>query len=102
MRYVHWFLRDEAYKVANNVSRLVTRARYTTATSSFHILVYSRYAQVRCDAASLGVPCTNCVAFSIECKIPTPRRKKTGGKKDSERCDSYPSWDAIALMEDEQ
>ncbi|KAH8751998.1 fungal-specific transcription factor domain-containing protein [Diaporthe sp. PMI_573] len=31
----------------------------------------------RCDAASLGVPCTNCVAFQIECKIPTPKRKKT-------------------------
>lgn len=42
-------------------------------------------AQVRCDAASLGVPCTNCVAFSIECKIPTPKRKKTGGKKDGDR-----------------
>ena len=45
--------------------------------------------QVRCDAASLGVPCTNCVAFSIECKIPTPKRKKTQiagtGKKDSDR-----------------
>lgn len=42
--------------------------------------------QVRCDAASLGVPCTNCVAFSIECKIPAPRRKKTQGKgKDGER-----------------
>lgn len=36
-------------------------------------------AQVRCDAASLGVPCTNCVAFSIECKIPTPKRKKVAG-----------------------
>ena len=45
--------------------------------------------QVRCDAASLGVPCTNCVAFSIECKIPTPKRKKTAAKKDSERCDAY-------------
>ncbi|KAI2469932.1 fungal-specific transcription factor domain-containing protein [Annulohypoxylon bovei var. microspora] len=33
--------------------------------------------KVRCDAASLGVPCTNCVAFSIECKIPQPKRKKT-------------------------
>ena len=33
--------------------------------------------QVRCDAASLGVPCTNCVAFSIECKIPPPKRKKS-------------------------
>lgn len=36
---------------------------------------------MRCDAASLGVPCTNCVAFSIECKIPTPRRKKTQNHK---------------------
>nr|POF00937.1 cutinase transcription factor 1 alpha [Quercus suber] len=42
--------------------------------------------RVRCDAASLGVPCTNCVAFSIECKIPTPKRKKTtSGKKESDR-----------------
>ncbi|WPG99281.1 Hypothetical protein R9X50_00209400 [Acrodontium crateriforme] len=47
--------------------------------------------KVRCDAASLGVPCTNCVAFSIECKIPTPKRKKTGGKKesDSDKAESY-------------
>ncbi|KAK3390857.1 fungal-specific transcription factor domain-containing protein [Podospora didyma] len=51
--------------------------------------------KVRCDAASLGVPCTNCVAFSIECRIPTPKRKKvqTGGTStqgrdsDSERGD---------------
>ncbi|KXT10465.1 hypothetical protein AC579_1846, partial [Pseudocercospora musae] len=48
----------------------------------------SRACEVRCDAASLGVPCTNCVAFSIECKIPTPKRKKTAGKKDSDRCAS--------------
>jgi len=43
--------------------------------------------QVRCDAASLGVPCTNCVAFSIECKIPAPKRKKTANArtKDSDR-----------------
>ncbi|UKZ85483.1 Cutinase transcription factor 1 alpha [Trichoderma asperellum] len=45
--------------------------------------------KVRCDAASLGVPCTNCVAFQIECRIPTPKRKKTqtaGGQasKDSD------------------
>ncbi|KAI9054772.1 hypothetical protein LZ554_001920 [Drepanopeziza brunnea f. sp. 'monogermtubi'] len=42
--------------------------------------------KVRCDAASLGVPCTNCVAFSIECKIPAPKRKKTavGKTKDSD------------------
>ncbi|RMZ87637.1 hypothetical protein DV736_g5145, partial [Chaetothyriales sp. CBS 134916] len=33
--------------------------------------------KVRCDAASLGVPCTNCVAFSIECRIPVPKRKRT-------------------------
>ncbi|KAF2636908.1 hypothetical protein P280DRAFT_510202, partial [Massarina eburnea CBS 473.64] len=33
--------------------------------------------KVRCDAASLGVPCTNCTAFGIECRIPTPKRKKT-------------------------
>ncbi|RPB03737.1 hypothetical protein L873DRAFT_1826013 [Choiromyces venosus 120613-1] len=39
----------------------------------------ARACEVRCDAASLGVPCTNCVAFSIECKIPTPKRKKVTG-----------------------
>ncbi|KAB5577852.1 fungal-specific transcription factor domain-containing protein [Coniochaeta sp. 2T2.1] len=50
--------------------------------------------KVRCDAASLGVPCTNCVAFSIECRIPQPKRKKatTGGSQakdsDSERGDA--------------
>ncbi len=42
--------------------------------------------QVRCDAASLGVPCTNCVAFSIECRIPPPKRKKAQTRsKDSDR-----------------
>ncbi|KFH41404.1 Cutinase transcription factor 1 alpha-like protein [Hapsidospora chrysogenum ATCC 11550] len=46
---------------------------------------------VRCDAASLGVPCTNCVAFNIDCRIPTPKRKKAQnapgapGSKDSDR-----------------
>ncbi|KAM0252379.1 hypothetical protein ACHAQJ_007711 [Trichoderma viride] len=51
--------------------------------------------KVRCDAASLGVPCTNCVAFQIECRIPTPKRKKTqttGGQaskdSDSDRGDN--------------
>ncbi|TAQ90028.1 hypothetical protein B7494_g1635 [Chlorociboria aeruginascens] len=48
--------------------------------------------EVRCDAASLGVPCTNCVAFSIECKIPTPMRKKAQARKakdsDSDRGDT--------------
>ncbi|KAL8698112.1 MAG: hypothetical protein Q9201_006750 [Fulgogasparrea decipioides] len=47
--------------------------------------------KVRCDAANLGVPCNNCVAFGIECKIPVPKRKKTQGKikdSDSDRGDS--------------
>ncbi|KAI0433488.1 fungal-specific transcription factor domain-containing protein [Xylaria sp. FL1042] len=48
--------------------------------------------KVRCDAASLGVPCTNCVAFQIECKIPQPKRKKTQANatkdSDSERGDA--------------
>ncbi|KAK0745030.1 fungal-specific transcription factor domain-containing protein [Apiosordaria backusii] len=49
--------------------------------------------KVRCDAASLGVPCTNCVAFQIECRIPTPKRKKVASSiaqskdSDSERGD---------------
>lgn len=37
------------------------------------------------------MPCTNCVAFSIECKIPTPKRKKTAGKKDSDRYGQAPN-----------
>ncbi|KFA73635.1 hypothetical protein S40288_02610 [Stachybotrys chartarum IBT 40288] len=46
--------------------------------------------QVRCDAASLGVPCTNCVAFSIECRIPAPKRKKvqTAGGQNTKDSDS--------------
>ncbi|KAL6711025.1 Transcriptional activator of fatty acid utilization [Coniothyrium glycines] len=48
--------------------------------------------KVRCDAASLGIPCTNCTAFSIECRIPQPKRKKTqtGRARDAEsdRADS--------------
>lgn len=52
--------------------------------------------QVRCDAASLGVPCTNCVAFQIECRIPNPKRKKTQGSgsqtnKDSDRYGNAPT-----------
>ncbi|PTU20267.1 hypothetical protein P175DRAFT_0533260 [Aspergillus ochraceoroseus IBT 24754] len=54
--------------------------------------------KVRCDAASLGVPCTNCVAFSIECRIPTPKRKKNQTKSskdavDSEETDEKPQSD---------
>lgn len=51
--------------------------------------------KVRCDAASLGIPCTNCVAFQIECKIPTPKRKKTqtaSTTKDSDRYASPPEF----------
>ncbi|KAF2824524.1 hypothetical protein CC86DRAFT_408598 [Ophiobolus disseminans] len=48
--------------------------------------------KVRCDAASLGIPCTNCTAFSIECRIPAPKRKKTTTPRakdvDSDRGDS--------------
>ncbi|KAF5621245.1 cutinase transcription factor 1 alpha [Fusarium sp. NRRL 52700] len=44
--------------------------------------------QVRCDAASLGVPCTNCVAFQIECRIPNPKRKKTQGSGSQTNKDS--------------
>ncbi|KAK6000528.1 hypothetical protein QM012_003774 [Aureobasidium pullulans] len=43
--------------------------------------------KVRCDAASLGVPCTNCVAFNIECKIPSPKRKKTSSKQKESNSD---------------
>lgn len=30
--------------------------------------------QIRCDASTRGLPCTNCIAFSVECKIHEPRR----------------------------
>jgi hypothetical protein len=35
----------------------------------------------------IRVPCTNCVAFSIECRIPVPKRKRanTTRAKDEER-----------------
>lgn len=59
-------------------------------------------AQVRCDAASLGVPCTNCVAFQIECRIPTPKRKKNQNAsgqtgKDSDRCVHLPVPKALRI-----
>ncbi|RMZ76629.1 hypothetical protein DV738_g4848, partial [Chaetothyriales sp. CBS 135597] len=49
--------------------------------------------KVRCDAASLGVPCTNCVAFSIECRIPVPKRKRTAlakGKDEGSQASDEP------------
>jgi hypothetical protein len=45
--------------------------------------------QVRCDAASLGVPCTNCTAFQIECRIPTPKRKKVQTSAQTRDSDRY-------------
>ncbi|TGJ80399.1 hypothetical protein E0Z10_g8361 [Xylaria hypoxylon] len=67
-------------------SSSLTAAQNAQAQLSF------RRHQVRCDAASLGVPCTNCVAFQIECKIPQPKRKKTQANaakdSDSERGDA--------------
>ncbi|KAF7719050.1 Cutinase transcription factor 1 alpha [Penicillium ucsense] len=58
--------------------------------------------KVRCDAASLGVPCTNCVAFSIECKIPTPKRKKnsTKAKDESRYGDSPPPHNTAPSLPD--
>ncbi|KAJ5860698.1 Transcription factor [Penicillium soppii] len=50
---------------------------------------------------SLGVPCTNCVAFSIECKIPSPKRKKTNQSKskDDTRYDDSPPQSASSLVD---
>ncbi|CAI7649778.1 unnamed protein product [Penicillium bialowiezense] len=57
--------------------------------------------KVRCDAASLGVPCTNCVAFSIECKIPSPKRKKNnqGKSKEDSRYGDSPPQSASSLVD---
>ncbi|KAL2023975.1 hypothetical protein VTK56DRAFT_210 [Thermocarpiscus australiensis] len=79
-------------------------ATTTTTTTTGHISFRRQRApracetcharKVRCDAASLGVPCTNCVAFQIECRIPTPKRKRAQNSvvqsrdSDSERGDS--------------
>ncbi|RXG48709.1 hypothetical protein VDGE_09033 [Verticillium dahliae] len=62
--------------------------------------------KVRCDAASLGVPCTNCVAFQIECRIPNPKRKKphsSGGNRDSdsEKGEVTPSVPPPTTLSDE-
>ncbi|KAK4640597.1 Transcriptional activator of fatty acid utilization [Podospora pseudopauciseta] len=68
-----------------------TSTTNTAGGLSFRRQRASRACEVRCDAASLGVPCTNCVAFQIECRIPTPKRKKVASSiaqskdSDSER-----------------
>ncbi|KAI9053984.1 hypothetical protein LZ554_002928 [Drepanopeziza brunnea f. sp. 'monogermtubi'] len=33
--------------------------------------------RIRCDAGSLGLPCTNCTANSVDCFIPPKKRKST-------------------------
>ncbi|KAJ5167644.1 Cutinase transcription factor 1 alpha [Penicillium canariense] len=70
-------------------------------TKDFNLVQTCHSRKVRCDAASLGVPCTNCVAFSIECKIPSPKRKKTStkGKDDSQYADSPPPHPASSLVD---
>lgn len=59
--------------------------------------------QVRCDAASLGVPCTNCVAFKIDCRIPKPKRKKAQSvatpTKDSGRYDKGGHWTCCRISQ---
>lgn len=45
------------------------------------------------------MPCTNCVAFSIDCRIPEPKRKKAQNvatpTKDSGRYDKGDPWDVL-------
>ena len=93
------------------IIRPVMLARYVNFFSRSQVLwwcvcvrvgrsVNGRFSQVRCDAASLGVPCTNCTAFSIECKIPTPKRKKNQTKpKDDSRYVDSPPHAASALVD---
>ncbi|KAI0506218.1 fungal-specific transcription factor domain-containing protein [Xylaria bambusicola] len=77
------------------LSGSLTAAQNAQGQLSFRRQRASRACEVRCDAASLGVPCTNCVAFQIECKIPQPKRKKTQANatkdSDSERGDANDS-----------
>ncbi|KAH7136803.1 fungal-specific transcription factor domain-containing protein, partial [Dactylonectria estremocensis] len=43
--------------------------------------------KVRCDATTLGTPCTNCTAFLVDCRMPTRRYKlytRTRKKPDKE------------------
>lgn len=71
----------------NRNNRHVILARLVPVDGSAKRFGRSDVLQVRCDAASLGVPCTNCVAFAIECKIPVPKRKKNhaGRAKEEDR-----------------
>ncbi|KAL7774116.1 hypothetical protein CFE70_005026 [Pyrenophora teres f. teres 0-1] len=70
-----------------------TRQQSVRETNANHDVIAACHARkVRCDAASLGIPCTNCTAFGIECRIPQPKRKKTQTARakdvESERGDS--------------
>ncbi|KAI9795029.1 MAG: Transcriptional activator of fatty acid utilization [Peltula sp. TS41687] len=81
------FRRQRASK-ACSTSALVrgTNANLQLSTQNCHLR------KVRCDVSSSGVPCHNCVAFSVECKIPPPKRKRTQQAKakdsDSEHGDA--------------
>ncbi|KAI9828486.1 MAG: Transcriptional activator of fatty acid utilization [Phylliscum demangeonii] len=62
----------------------------TPGHPSFRRQRASKACEVRCDATSLGVPCTNCVAFVTECKIPLAKKKRAAGRAgdvDSEPAD---------------
>ncbi|KAM0741899.1 hypothetical protein ACQRIT_002076 [Beauveria bassiana] len=79
---------NAAATAAANAAVSFRRQRASRACETCHAR------KVRCDAASLGVPCTNCVAFQIECRIPNPKRKKaqsnagqTSKDSDSDRGD---------------
>jgi hypothetical protein len=46
-----------------------------------HHTEYRPWACFDCSFFVSERPCTNCVAFSIECKIPSPKRKKNNQNK---------------------
>ena len=60
--------------------------------------------KVRCDAFTLGMPCTNCKAFGFDCKIPEPKRKKGTGRVDppGEEEESSPLQSPAPYIKEEQ
>ncbi|KAF5969970.1 cutinase transcription factor 1 alpha [Fusarium coicis] len=77
-----------ARKVNANIRLWESRATQLVLDFTTNSNINHHILQVRCDAASLGVPCTNCVAFQIECRIPNPKRKKTQGSGSQTNKDS--------------
>ncbi|KAH8815566.1 fungal-specific transcription factor domain-containing protein [Xylogone sp. PMI_703] len=51
----------------------------TGAPRSFRRGRGGRACFIRCDAATHGLPCTNCAAFSIQCHIPPKKKKRSKG-----------------------